>query len=118
HFLSFQLPFPIFGGDIRVRDLTVQRVPEFPGDSMHVLRTWTGKFVHPAQVRPRVGEDRSDDASDISRSNRRGPAASKRQFDATMLADTRTRYGEKALQEHCRPDGDDREGGPREYLFA
>src|SRR5215831_2410297 len=89
-FLSFQFPFPIFGSDIRVRDLTVERVREFPGDPVHVLRTWPGKFVYPAQVRPRVGENRSDDASDISCSNRRGLAASKRQFDATTLADTRT----------------------------
>src|SRR5262249_12836667 len=47
-----------------------------------------------------------------------GLAASKRQFDTTALADTRARQGEKALQEHGRPDGDDREAGPREYLFA
>ena len=114
HFLSFQLAFPIFGVDIRVRDPTVQRVREFPGDPVHVLRTRTGKFVYPAQVRSRVGEDRRDYASDISCGNRRGLAASKRQCDATALADTRAREGEKALQEHGRPDGDDREAGPRE----
>ena len=27
-----QLPFPILGGDVRVRDLTVQRVRVLPGD--------------------------------------------------------------------------------------
>src|SRR5262245_14497906 len=37
-------------------------------------------------MQARIGEDRSDYASDISRGNRRGLAASKWQFDATTLA--------------------------------
>jgi hypothetical protein len=63
----FQLPFPILGGDVRVRDLTVQRVRVLPGDPVHVLRPRTGELVYPAQVRPRVGEDGSDYPSDIRR---------------------------------------------------
>jgi hypothetical protein len=34
--LPLQLPFPILGGDVSVRDLTVQRVREFPGDPVPV----------------------------------------------------------------------------------
>ena len=91
----FQLPFPILGGDVSVRDLTVQRVREFPGDPVHVLRPRTGEFVDPAQVRPRVGEDGSDYPSDISRGNRRGLAPPERQFDAASVADGRTGEGKK-----------------------
>src|SRR5438067_1965300 len=43
------------GDDVRVRDLTVQRVRLLPGDLVHVLRLRTGEFVDPAQVGPRVG---------------------------------------------------------------
>src|SRR5262249_21567860 len=44
HFLSFQLPFPFSGGNVKVRDFTAQRVRKFPGDPVHVLRTRTGKL--------------------------------------------------------------------------
>src|SRR5262249_5058158 len=55
-----QLPLSLLGRDVRVRDLTVQRVREFPGDPRHGLRPRSGEFVYPAQVRPRVGEDGRD----------------------------------------------------------
>jgi hypothetical protein len=113
-----QLTFPILGGDVSVRDLTVQRVRVFPGDPVHVLRPRTGELVDPAQVRLRVGEDGRDDPRDINRGNRRGLAPPERQFDAASVADGRTGEGEKALQEHRRPDGDDRQAGPRERLLA
>src|ERR1700686_350890 len=86
----FQLQFPILGGDVRVRDLTVQRVRVLPGDPVHVLRPRTGEFVYPAHVRPRVGEDGSDYPSNISRGYRRGLAPPERQFDAASVADART----------------------------
>src|SRR5271165_5918805 len=70
----FQLPFPILGGDVTVRDLTVQHVRVLPGDPVHVLRPRTGELVYPAHVRPRVGEDGSDYPSNISRGYRRGLA--------------------------------------------
>src|SRR5690349_4987418 len=86
---------------------------------MHVLRPWTGEFVDPAQVRPRVGEDGSDYPSDINCGNRRGFASSERQFDAVPVADTRTdETEEEALQEHRWPDGDNRQAGPGECLLA
>lgn len=44
-------------GDLRARDLTIQRVRVLPGDPVHVLRLRTGEFVDPAQVRPTVDED-------------------------------------------------------------
>jgi len=66
----FQLPFPILRGDVRVRDLTVQRVRVLPGNPVHVLRPRTGEFVDPAQVRPRVGEDGSDYPSESRRLKR------------------------------------------------
>src|SRR3989441_1070678 len=113
-----QLPFPILGGNVSVCDLTVQRVRVLPGDSVHVLRPRTGEFVEPAQVRPRVGEDSSDYPSDIRRGNRRGLAPPEGHFDAASVADGRTGEREKALQEHSRPDGDDRQAGPRERLLA
>src|SRR5262245_30761066 len=62
-----QLPFPILVGDVRVRDLALQGVRIFPGDSVHVLRPRASKFVYPAQMGPRVGEDGSNYASNISR---------------------------------------------------
>ena len=46
--LPFQLPIPILGGDVRVRDLTVERVRVLPGDPVHVLRPRTAEFVYPA----------------------------------------------------------------------
>src|SRR3989442_6830740 len=69
-------------------------------------------------VRPRVGEDSSDYPSDIRRGNRRGLAPPERQFDAASVADGRSGERGKALQEHSRPDGDDRPAGPRERLLA
>src|SRR3989454_1568499 len=115
----FQLLFPILGRDVSVRDLTVQRVREFPGDGVHVLRPRTGEFVYPAQVRPGVGEDGSDDPSDIHRGNRRGLAPPERQLGAASVADDRTGEGEEeALQEDRRPDGDDRQAGPGGRLLA
>src|SRR5260370_42456263 len=102
----FQLPFPILGGDVRVRDLTVQRVRVFPGDPVQVLGPRAGEFVYPAQVRPRVGEDGSDYPSDVSRGYRISLATPERQFDAASVADGRTGEGEeKALHEDRRPDG-------------
>jgi hypothetical protein len=86
----FQFPFPICRRDVRVRNLTVQRVGIFPGDAVHILRPRTGKFVDPAQVWGRVGEDGGDYASDIRRGNRIGLAAAERQFDAAFFADART----------------------------
>src|ERR1700737_3540456 len=32
-----ELAFPILGGDVGIRDLTVERVRELPGDPVHVL---------------------------------------------------------------------------------
>src|SRR5262245_60164934 len=114
-----QLPFPILGGDVSVRDLTVQRVREFPGHPVHVLRPRTGELVYPAQMRPRVGEDGRDDPSDISRGNRRGLAPPERQFDVASVADGRADEAEEeALQEDRRPDGDDRQAGPPKRLLA
>src|SRR5262249_13211616 len=78
-----------------------------------------GEFVDPAQVRPRVGEDGSDYPSAISRSNWRGLAPPERQFDRASVADARTGEGEEeAFQEDRRPNGDDRQAGPRERLLA
>src|SRR5215472_6725295 len=115
----FELPFPIVGGMSEYGNITVQRVREFPGDPVHVLRPRTGELVYPAQVWPRVGEDGSDYPSDISRGNRIGLAPPERQLDAASIADARTGEGEEeALQEHRRPDGDDRQAGPRERLLA
>src|SRR5882724_1121757 len=86
---------------------------------MHVLRPRAGEFVYPAQVRPRVGEDSSDDPSDISRGDRRGLAPPERQFNAASVADGRADEAEEeALQEDRRPDGDDRQAGPPERLLA
>src|SRR5215510_7004304 len=117
--LLFQLPFPILGGDVRVRDLTVQRVRVLPGDPVHVLRLRAGEFVYPAQMRPGISEDGSDYPSDISRGNRIGLALPERQFDAASVADARTGEGEEeALQEDRRPDGDDWQAGPSERLLA
>ena len=47
---------------------------EFTGDAIQVLRLRTGEFVDQPQVRHRVGENGSDDLSDISRCNGRGLA--------------------------------------------
>jgi hypothetical protein len=69
-------------------------------------------------VRARVGEDSSDDPSHIGRRNRRGLAPTERQLDAASVSDARTGERGKALQEHGRSDGDDRQAGPRERLFA
>ncbi len=49
--LLFQLLFPLLGADVGVRDLSVQRVREFAGDPIQVLRLRTGEFV----IRPRCG---------------------------------------------------------------
>ena len=76
--MPFQLLFPVLGGDIRVRDLAVQRVRILSGDPVHVLRPRTGEFVDPAQVRPRVSEDDSDNPSDVSRGYRIGLAPPER----------------------------------------
>ena len=76
---------------------------------MYVLGLRTGEFVDPTEVRPRVGEDGSDYASDISRGNRRGLALPERQFDAASVANTRTGEGkEEALEEDRRPHGYER----------
>jgi hypothetical protein len=65
HTLPFQLLFPLLGADVRIRDLSVQRVREFAGDPIHVLRPRTGEFVDQAQVRPGGGENGSDYLSDM-----------------------------------------------------
>jgi len=60
-------------------------------------------------VQPRVGEDGSDDPSDIRRGNRIGLAPPERQLDAASVPDRRTGEGEeKALQEDRWPDDDNR----------
>src|SRR6266478_5461647 len=51
HTLPFQHLFPLLGADVGVRDLSVQRVREFAGDPIQVLRLRTGEFV----IRPRCG---------------------------------------------------------------
>src|SRR5215813_14646483 len=115
----FQLSFPILGGNVRVRDLTVQRGRVLTSDPVHVLRPRTGEFVYPSQVRPRLAEDLSDYASDINRGNRGGLATPERQFDTVSVADARCgEWEEEALQEDRRPNGDDRQTGPRERLLA
>src|SRR5258708_26892116 len=90
HTLPFQLLFPLLGADVRVRDLSVQRVREFAGDPIHVLGLRTGEFVDQAKVRHRVGENGSDYLSDISRCNRTGLAPPERQFDSVSVADARS----------------------------
>src|SRR5262249_61926565 len=47
-----------------------------------------------------------------------GLAPSERHLDAVSGAHGRSGQGEKALQEHRRSDGDDRQAGPRERLLA
>ena len=65
--VPFQPLFPLLRADVRVRDLPVQRVREFAGDPIHVLRLRTGEFVDAAHVRRGVGENGGDYLSDISR---------------------------------------------------
>ena len=48
--------FPVLGADVRVRDLSIQHVREFAGDSIHVLGPRTGEFVDQAQMRRGVRE--------------------------------------------------------------
>jgi hypothetical protein len=69
-------------------------------------------------VRPRVGEDGSDYPSDIRCGNRRGLAPPERQFDAASVAHGRKGEREKGLQEHGRPDGDDRKAGRPDQVSA
>src|SRR5262245_30259309 len=58
---SLQRPFPLLGGDVRVHDLTVQRVRVFPGDLVHVLRP---RPARPPPSRPRGGPWRAPEARD------------------------------------------------------
>ena len=67
HTSPFQPLFPLLGADVGVRNLSVQRVREFAGDPIQVLRLRTGELVDQAQVWHRVGENGSDYLSDISR---------------------------------------------------
>src|SRR5262249_56183902 len=104
----FEVRFVMLERDVRVEDLPVQRVRELSGNAVQVLRPRTGEFVDSAQVRPRVGEDGSDYPGHVRRGNRRGLAQSEWQFDPASVAHCRTGEGEKVLQEHRRPDGDNR----------
>src|ERR1700730_17500873 len=88
--LPFQPLFPLLGAEVRIRDLSVQRVREFAGDPIHVLRPRTGEFEDPPQVRHGVRENGSDYLSDISRCNRRGLAPPERQVNAVSVADARS----------------------------
>src|SRR3954447_13777643 len=69
-------------------------------------------------MRTGVGEDGSDDASDISRTNRRSLAPPERQFDAASLAHGSPGDGEEGFKEYRRPDGDDWQARPCKRLFA
>src|SRR5262249_6353417 len=78
-----------------------------------------GKFVYPAYVRPRVGEDGSNYLSDIRRGDRRRFASPEWELDAASVADGRSDEAkEEALQEDGWPDGYDRQAGPCERLLA
>ena len=101
----FSAPVPNPRGNVRRRDLAVQRVRVLPGDPVHVLRPRTSKFVDPAHVRPRVGEDGSDHPSDVSRGDRRGLAPPERQFDAASVADRRTGEGDEEAFQKDRSAG-------------
>jgi hypothetical protein len=86
---------------------------------VHVLRPRAGEFVDPAQVLPRCGEDGRNAPSDIGGGNRIGLAPPEWQFNAASVANGRTRKRkEKTLQKDRRPDGDDRQSGPRQRLLA
>jgi len=63
----FQPPFAILRGNVRLRDLTVQRFRELPGDAVHVLRSRSSDLVYPPEMWPGIGENGSDYPSDISR---------------------------------------------------
>jgi len=54
HTLPFQLLFTLLGAEVGVRDLSVQRVREFAGDPIQVLRLRTGELLDQAEVRHRV----------------------------------------------------------------
>ena len=47
HTYLFQLLSPPSGLTVRVSDLSIQRVREFAGDLIHVLRPRTGEFIVP-----------------------------------------------------------------------
>jgi len=87
----FQFPFPILSGSVEVRNITVQRLCELPRYSVHVLRSWPREFINPAEMRHRIGEDRSHYASHINRGNGRGLAGSEWQFNSTSVADAISR---------------------------
>jgi hypothetical protein len=84
--IHFQPLFPLLL-NVRVRDLPVQRLREFAGHTIHVLRLRTGELVDPAEVLRRVAENGSDYLSHISTRNRRSLAPPERQFDAVSVAD-------------------------------
>ncbi len=69
-------------------------------------------------MRARVGEDGSDHASNVCRSDRICLASPERQFNAASVADALGGKRQKAFQKHRRPDGDDRQPRPREHLLA
>src|SRR5262245_15432333 len=106
---SFQFPFPVFGGNVSVSDLTVQREGELSRNPMHVLRARTGEFVYATEMGRRIGEDGGDHLSDVSCGNWIGLAQTKRQFDAAPVANARGRQRLEALQKHGRTNGDDRQ---------
>ena len=89
-------------------DLAVQRFRELPGDPVQVLRPRAGELVHPAQVRPGVGQDLGHHPGDVGRGDRVGPAPAERQLDPAPVADGRAGEGQEGVEEDGRPDGDDR----------
>lgn len=66
------------------------------------------EFVDARKMRCRVSEDGSITRATSAAGNPRLLAPSKRQLDSASLPDRRTGARQKCLQEHCRPNGDDR----------
>src|SRR5262249_7611980 len=100
HLLGPRLPW-----DVNVGNRSAQRAGVLFGDAIHVLRSGAGQLEDPADVRPRVGQDSSDDPRDVVGRDRRGATGPEWEPDGTAAGNGACGQGreQRTVQEDSRP---------------
>src|ERR1700749_562370 len=114
HLLGPRLP-----RDVDVGNRSAQRAGVLFGDAIHVLRSGAGQLEDPADVRPRAGQDSSDDPRDVAGRDRRGATGPEWEPDGTAAGNGARGQGreQRTVQEDSRANVYDWKPGPEKQLL-
>src|SRR6188508_3083510 len=114
HLLGPRLP-----RDVDVGNRSAQRAGVLFGDAVHVLRSGAGQLEDPADVRPRVGQNGSDDPRDVVGRDRRGATGPEWEPDCAAVGNGACGQGreQRTVQEDSRANVYDWKPRPVKYLL-